>query len=163
MPNKSKKQKASSPSSIAASKIGKAKQKKTLSKKGTAAKCLTNATGLPVFLVSKAETPGHWDLVKKAQAKGQPKILTRHTDKKAIRRNRYRSQAPMRKTLPQKKVPKGKDIDEYPYASSQQGGTGATVVLNLSTDNQTAGRNLGAFFKKNNISDGDSYEVRLTK
>lgn len=87
--------------------------------------------------------------------------LKRLTGKNNIRRNRRRSQAPLRKKRGGPST--GKDYDEFPYALTHQGGTGAHVEENLSEDNQGAGRALGTFYRKNNISEGDTFDVKIIK
>jgi hypothetical protein len=114
----------------------------------------------PVFRISKAQFPGHAQLLENAQTQGiSLKGLTRLTGKNNIRRNRRRSQAPIRKA--KGPPPAGHDYDEFPYASTHQGGTGARVEANVSADNQGAGRALGAFYRTNNIGEGDSFDVEI--
>jgi hypothetical protein len=126
---------------------------KNTKKTKVAAKC-------PTFTVSRSEFPGHVKVLENAKKKGHKLTgLQRQTGKNNIRRNRRRSQAPIRKAKGPPK--KGHDYDEYPYASTHQGGTGAYVEPNKSEDNQGAGRALGSFYRKNNIGEGDTFNIKI--
>lgn len=59
----------------------------------------------------------------------------------------------------------GTDCDEYPYASSHQGGPNGFVSLRSinSYQNQHSGRLLAQFYRKCNINSGDSYKVLPVK
>jgi len=152
----------------------KAKAKVTSSKAHPVKKAKKKAA-CPVFKVSKARTPEHHALLKQAEKEGHSlKGLKRLTDKQAIRRNRRRSQAPIRAKKRKASAAagivdkaggpgSGYNYDEFPYASTHQGGTGATVKRTSETDNQDAGRDLGAFYKKRKIGEGDSFDISLTK
>ena len=54
-----------------------------------------------------------------------------------------------------------RNYDEYPYASTKQGGKGAHVEPVLSEENQAVGRDLGQFYKKNNIKENDMFDVKI--
>ena len=118
-----------------------------------------DAKAIPKFQVSKKEFPGHARVIENAAEEGKPLKLTRLEDKKAIRRNRRRSQRPIRKA--KGGPPPRMDYDEFPYASTHEGGTGTSVEPNVSTDNQGAGRALGKFYRDNNIKEGDTFEVEV--
>ena len=121
---------------------------------------LVKCAPVPVFVVDEKITPGHAKLLKLAKQRGIKLTgLTRCTDKKQIRRNRRRSQAPIRRS--QGPPPAGHDYDEFPYALTHQGGTGAVVLPNVSPDNQQAGRDLWQFYRVNNIQEGDSFDVEV--
>lgn len=53
--------------------------------------------------------------------------------------------------------------DEYPYASTYEGGTsGKVTVAHVSaTDNSNGGNKLISFYKNNRILDGDSFFVQV--
>ncbi|CAB3986524.1 Hypothetical predicted protein [Paramuricea clavata] len=91
--------------------------------------------------------------MRNAIAKGHPTLLQRITDKKAIDKNRRDSGCT--------KMPKtpGNNCDEYPFASSKQGGKGAETMLVPIRENCKQGGLLGGFYKKNGIKDGDYYNV----
>ncbi|MCF6346349.1 MAG: NucA/NucB deoxyribonuclease domain-containing protein, partial [Thiomicrorhabdus sp.] len=115
----------------------------------------------PVFEISKTKYPNHAKVIENAEKKGLPiKNLERGSGTKAAQRNRRRAQAEMRKK--NGPPPKGYDYDEFPYASSNQGGKGAHVEPVKSTENQAAGRDLGNFYRENGIKEGDKYDVKIT-
>ncbi|KAJ9479018.1 hypothetical protein PHBOTO_002492 [Pseudozyma hubeiensis] len=49
--------------------------------------------------------------------------------------------------------------DEYPYASSQEGGAGSVTRCVPSTENSRQGGTLSSFYTNNDIEDGDAYNV----
>jgi hypothetical protein len=82
--------------------------------------------------------------------------LTRVTDKSAIRRHR-------RAICPYKKRDNGRSCDEYPFASTAQGGINAVDAEVDKTQNVNVGRELGSFhtgfYTKYRIMDGDKFWV----
>lgn len=116
----------------------------------------------PVFRVSRAKYPNHVRMLENARAKGHPLTgQTRNGGRRAARRNRYESQKDIRRR--EGPPPTGHDYDEFPYASTRQGGAGAHVEPVRSEENQAVGRDLGAFYANNNIQDGDSFDVRIVR
>ena len=87
--------------------------------------------------------------------KGHPKQLHRITDKKKIRKNRYDS------GCTKMVKPPGQSCDEYPFASSQEGGTGAETMLVPLQENNQQGGLLSSFYRSNNIADGDCFNVQV--
>ena len=59
--------------------------------------------------------------------------------------------------------PTGYDYDEFPYASTKQGGKGAHVEPVPSSENQEVGRELGVFYLKNHIGEGDKFDIRIVE
>ncbi|EST05430.1 hypothetical protein PSEUBRA_005107 [Kalmanozyma brasiliensis GHG001] len=49
--------------------------------------------------------------------------------------------------------------DEYPYASSQEGGAGSVTRCVPSTENSRQGGTLSSFYTNNGIEDGDAYNL----
>lgn len=49
--------------------------------------------------------------------------------------------------------------DEYPYASSQEGGAGSVTRCVPATENSRQGGTLSSFYTNNAIEDGDAYNV----
>jgi len=47
------------------------------------------------------------------------------------------------------------DCDEYPFASTKQGGEAASIRFIDSSDNRSAGAKLGAFYYRERVKDGD--------
>lgn len=52
--------------------------------------------------------------------------------------------------------------DEYPYASSQQGGAGAVTRCVPAHENSVQGGTLSSFYTRSSIQDGDPYTVSFT-
>ena len=86
---------------------------------------------------------------------GHPKQLHRTTDKAEIRKNRYDS------GCTKMVKPPGQSCDEYPFASSKEGGTGAKTMLVPRAENNMQGGLLSGFYRKNNIADGDCFNVQV--
>ncbi|EMD85672.1 hypothetical protein COCC4DRAFT_54290 [Bipolaris maydis ATCC 48331] len=51
----------------------------------------------------------------------------------------------------------GNSCDEYPFASTHEGGAGAILRCVVDTDNDSEGGQLGNFYKK--INDGDQFDI----
>jgi hypothetical protein len=103
----------------------------------------------------RSELPAIADNIEKAIADGQPSVLTRLTDRRAIdrnRRNALRGRAP---------AGHGYSRDEYPFASSYQGGRGARVADVPGWQNDQQGFMMREFYRNYAIADGDSYRVRV--
>ncbi len=114
----------------------------------------------PVFEVSRKKYPNHAKMLENANREGHSfKNLQRGAGTREAKKNRYQSQKQIRKK--QGGPPKGYDYDEYPYASTKQGGKGAHVEPVLSEENQAVGRDLGQFYKKNNIKENDMFDVKI--
>lgn len=114
----------------------------------------------PEFRLSKSDVDvaDHAKMVERAQQSGQPKTLQRNSGTREANRNRYHAQKEIRKQRgggPDE----GYDYDEYPYASSLQGGEGSHIEQVLSDVNQEAGQRLGRFYHENNILYGDPYDI----
>ncbi|CAB4031408.1 Hypothetical predicted protein [Paramuricea clavata] len=91
--------------------------------------------------------------MKTAIANGHPSQLHRITDRNAIAKNRRDSGCTR---MPK---PPGKNCDEYPFASSQEGGTGAQIMAVPIRENSMQGGLLGGFYRSQGIGDGDCYNV----
>jgi hypothetical protein len=113
-------------------------------------------TGLPMLVFDSKDFPEKTANMRKSGMK-KTKKLTRQTDKKKIRANR-------RAALSQPGVvkgPSGTSLDEFPFASSTAGGTGAAVTA-IDVDEQNAqGGKMSSFYQNNGIGDGDSYVVMI--
>ncbi|ODS22611.1 hypothetical protein AB835_13215 [Candidatus Endobugula sertula] len=109
----------------------------------------------PVFEVSRSTTPQIAENISTAISKGAPTTLARETSKKQIRKNR-------RDALRGKKAAgPGKSLDEFPFASTKQGGKGACVSAVCAKEQSIQGGQLSQFFKKNKIKDGDEFDVKV--
>jgi Deoxyribonuclease NucA/NucB len=83
------------------------------------------------------------------------KELTRNTAKSAIRANRRAALATATKGGP------GTSLDEFPFASSQEGGAGANVKPISTKEQNKQGGKMSAFYKKNNITNGSKFIVKI--
>ncbi|RVU34866.1 hypothetical protein EOI86_18680 [Hwanghaeella grinnelliae] len=109
----------------------------------------------PVFQVSKSTTPGIARNIENALSKGAPSTLNRVTSKSQIRQNR-------RNALRGQEAPgPNRSLDEYPFASTKQGGSGACVAAACAPEQNIQGGQLSQFYSKNNIKDGDAFSVRI--
>ena len=87
--------------------------------------------------------------------KGKPSQLTRTTNSSQIRKNRRDSGCTKMKPGP------GMSCDEYPFASTNEGGLGAVIVAVPLKENQSQGGQLSAFYRKNDIQDGGCFKVQI--
>ncbi|CAB4000889.1 Hypothetical predicted protein [Paramuricea clavata] len=55
----------------------------------------------------------------------------------------------------------GYNCDEYPFASSKEGGKGAEIMLVPAVENSQQGGLLGGFYRSQGIKDGDCYNVKV--
>ncbi len=115
------------------------------------------AVALPVLEFDSADFPKKTANMQKGMPPGQDsKQLTRQTSKSAIRKNR---RAALKEAT---KGPSGTSLDEFPFASTTQGGAGAKVSA-IPTEEQCAqGGKMSSFYQKHNIQDGDSFIVKIT-
>lgn len=109
-----------------------------------------SASPSAVHLVFQQFTPTIYKNTKDAFKANKPNVLTYDDDKDA--RDRRRREATMgTPTEP------GKQRDEYPYASTEVGGTGAQVRLVPSYENSLQGGQLSALYRL--LDDGDKFLV----
>jgi Deoxyribonuclease NucA/NucB len=123
---------------------------------------------LPIVTFSRATVPNIAANIEKAQKNGQPSILTRNTSKEDAKSNRYEA---CKKTVNGTKVfvatpaeiAAGRtSCDEYPFASTLEGGLGATVAAVKPTENSSQGGTLGSFYTSKGIKDGDRFKVEVS-
>ncbi|XP_028406380.1 uncharacterized protein LOC114528860 [Dendronephthya gigantea] len=113
----------------------------------------------PVFRLYRSTLPAVWDNMYFAiHTKGKPSTLTRITDKDQIQQNRVDSGCTKYGWRPP-----GYNIDEYPFASSAQGGKGAVLREVPIRENSSQGGQLAQFYKKYDINHGDSYDIELIR
>ena len=117
-----------------------------------------SAENLPVLSFSKAKTPNVADNIESAIKEGAPDVLTKEGSKSQIRANR-------RAALKDKQGLRneGESLDEFPFASSKEGGTGARVQSVPVKEQSVQGGVMSQFFKNNNIKDGDKFKVNVTE
>jgi len=110
---------------------------------------------LPTVIYTKTETPEISANIENALNSGAPDQLNRATSKSVIRRNRREELADT------PKAKQGKSLDEYPFASTQQGGKGATVAEVPKREQDIQGGKMSSFYQKNGIGDGDPFRVKV--
>lgn len=110
----------------------------------------------PTIEYSRTKFPFIAENIYQAQKSGAPKVLTKISGKQASenRKNSLRG-------IPAS--PKGMSRDEYPFASSKEGGKGARVMDVPISEQHSQGGTMRAFYNKNNIKDGDKFRVRVIK
>lgn len=119
---------------------------------------------LPVMVYSKAEFPVIANGIEEAIKKGHPEILTRlhpKLDKKRINNQRAAATRPLKEEArknPSSK-PSGHTVDEYPFASTVEGGKGAHTVWAPVSEQNAQARLIRNFNRDNNIKPGDQYKV----
>ncbi len=106
---------------------------------------------LPVFKVSARKNPQLAENISHAQNAGHPKVLTHGGD------------APANRAAAVGEVPRIQSRDEYPFASSKEGGAGSWVGHIPGRQNSSQGGLLMNFLKKNGIKEGDQYRVEVVK
>jgi hypothetical protein len=109
--------------------------------------------GLPTLTISKARNPDLAAHIDDAQAAGQPSVLTRLQNAAQQNANRQSS------LLGVPRAPSGMQLDEYPFASTHEGGAGASVRAIPSGQNSSQGALLRNFYQSFGIQDGDRFIV----
>jgi hypothetical protein len=106
---------------------------------------------LPVFVVDSTKTPDIAEHVRAALAAGHPRVLTRAPGT----RQRANRQAACGHW------PKGSRLscDEYPFASTLEGGRGASVAGVPKVEQRRQGGALRAFYAKERVRVGDQFGV----
>ncbi len=110
---------------------------------------------LPVLQFSRSKMPNIADNIDEAIEAGHPTVLTREAAEDAIKANR---RAALKGTP---KAKKGQSLDEYPFASSKEGGAGANVKSVPVKEQSIQGGTMSSFYQKNNIQDGDKFIVEI--
>lgn len=101
--------------------------------------------------------------IRTAQNGGSPANLTRTTNQQQIAQNRaaactsaFRNAvAAINQTYPNNRV----SCDEYPFASSNQGGGGSRAMIVPLAENNSQGGQLSGFYNQNNIVNNSPYSV----
>jgi hypothetical protein len=110
---------------------------------------------VPTVVFSRAKAPEIGKNFDEAVNDGHPTTLNRVTSKIARRANRRDALAG------HTPAPAGQSLDEYPFASSSQGGAGARVAPVPAAEQNYQGGVLGSFYQNNGILDGDPFNVRF--
>ncbi|MBO0830734.1 MAG: hypothetical protein J2P29_02065, partial [Actinobacteria bacterium] len=122
------------------------------------------ATALPVYTIDSSLYPDVADNFNNAMANGESRIVTRMTGRSAIRANRAAAQAGETRPDMLGMDAQGGALswEEFPFASTYEGGSGATLRLINRSQNISHGRDsLWPFLRDNGINDGDQYYVQV--
>ena len=115
---------------------------------------ITKSVCCPILRFPCSRIPNICANIRNAFRRGKPSQLVRTT--KQIRRNRRQSGC--HRLLPRR----GYSCDEYPFASTFQGGRGAVVRLVPIRENSIQGGMISAFYRRSRIGHGDCFRVRET-
>jgi hypothetical protein len=113
------------------------------------------AQNRPLHLVNPGRTPEIWINTRNAFRAGKPRTLTYMNDASAARRNRA---AACRDFTPE---PSGSSCDEYPYASTYEGGSGASIRGVSSTEQSRQGGDLNSVYRRLGYRRGEQFDVAL--
>jgi RHS repeat-associated protein len=119
------------------------------------AKVTKRADNLPTVVFSRARAPGIAGNFDEAVARGHPTTLTKVEGRSLHRQQRreaLRGQSP---------APAGHSLDEYPFASTAEGGLGANVRAVPVGEQQYQSGVLGPFYKQHGLGHGDRFHVRF--
>jgi hypothetical protein len=106
---------------------------------------------LPIFVVDSKKTPAIADHVRTALAAGQPRVLTRASGARQ-RANRRAACGHWSRGSPL-------SCDEYPFASTLEGGRTARIAGVPKVEQRRQGGALRAFYAKERIRVGDQFLV----
>ncbi|KIS69430.1 uncharacterized protein UMAG_11931 [Mycosarcoma maydis] len=93
------------------------------------------------------------------QCAGKPTTLHRDSANASANRAKTACKSPNRCA---NNASDSNSCDEYPYASSREGGTGSVTRCVPATENSRQGGTLSSFYTNNGITDGDAYNVAFT-
>jgi Deoxyribonuclease NucA/NucB len=119
---------------------------------------ITNAQTIPTVTFSKAKVPYIAAHILKAQAT-KPTTLTR-TDDTTKNKNRQAACGAFKPTAAE--TASGlTSCDEYPFASTVEGGAGASIAAVPVSEQNSQGGTLSSFYTSNNIKVGDKFKVAV--
>lgn len=114
------------------------------------------AQPIPTLTFFRVIIPNVGQHIIDAQNAGYPAVLTRITNKSQIRRNRREA---CRNFVPS--PPLLTSCDEYPFASTQQGGAGASIRAVPLTEQAIQGGHISVFYRVNGITNGTQFRVQV--
>ncbi len=120
----------------------------------------TQAQSLPIYVISVHQTPTIANHVSQAMKSGKPWQLTYIGVDNDNLKNRNRYHACKELDSPR---PTGYQCDEYPFATTYQGGEGASAVLVPAHENSIQGGQLSDFYQRNNLRNGSHFLVGISK
>ena len=113
---------------------------------------ITPEAQLPSLVISASEYPGMAENISHAQRAGHPSVLTYISDLATARANRYAAVKNVEQIA-------GLSRDEYPFASTLEGGGGAWVGHISPAEQSGQGGLLKNFYEKHNLKSGDQFIV----
>jgi uncharacterized Zn-binding protein involved in type VI secretion len=113
---------------------------------------------VPVVTFDEADFPEKVAHIRKALNGRKSKTLTRRTGRSNIRKTR---RAALKK-VKNKTRTAGKSWDEFPFASSMEGGAKAKVAEIDTSEQSKQGGTLSAFYQNNGITQGKKFKVQIT-
>ena len=116
-----------------------------------------NIDDLPTLTFTRSETPNVANNIDAALKEGKPNVLTREGSLSQQRRNRSAALKGKRDLA----IPGQTSLDEFPFASTKEGGAGARVEAVPIKEQNIQGGKMRQFFKKNNVKDGDKFKVKV--
>ncbi|WP_159394110.1 polymorphic toxin-type HINT domain-containing protein [Streptomyces sp. NRRL S-495] len=117
------------------------------------------ATALPVHEIDSSAHAPQAENFLRAVADGAPAIVTKRSGGEAAARA-ARRQAQAHAPRP-RRFAGNATWEEYPFASTVEGGQGATLTLSPGSINSSHGNSLKNFYRDANISPGDQFAVRV--
>jgi uncharacterized Zn-binding protein involved in type VI secretion len=111
--------------------------------------------GSKVVVFTKKAFPYKTKNMLKRMGKGKSRRLTRQTSKSKIRKNRRAA------LKGKKKAGKGMSLDEFPFASTAQGGKGAAVAAIPRSEQNAQGGKMSSFYQNSGIKNNQSFTVKV--
>ena len=90
--------------------------------------------------------------IKQGIAKGNPTLLTYDSNKSSARRRRHLSKA-AGGLIGASDI----NVDEYPYATTKEGGSNAAINLVPASENKSHGGYIGSLIRINKMKTGDKF------
>ena len=118
----------------------------------------------PTIIFDRATFPYIADNIETAIATGKPSVLTRDNTEVTANRNAACPKSQLKRL--DKLGPKPKNMvspscDEYPFASSKEGGEKAQVMWVPLAENTEQGKLISAFLKEQQVQNNDKYKVKV--
>jgi RHS repeat-associated protein len=110
------------------------------------------AAALPTLYIRRSQMPEIAAHTAQAIESGAPSVLTRGQSNLIDAQRRAAQRG-----LP--RAPSGRQIDEYPYASTQEGGAGAYTAFVPRSEQGVQGATIGNFYRQFSIQPGDQFRV----
>ncbi len=116
---------------------------------------VTGGISVPTVTFSSSRFPHIVQNIKDAFTQGKPSNLRRLTDRSLINQNRNQAIGNLAS------AGTGLSWDEYPFATTYEGGSGAVVMAVPQLEQSSQGGILSSFYQTNSIEDGDEFRVQV--